>query len=57
MGPELTRIVHVLASLKAEVKTRFKAELRGVFGSFVRSEEKPGSDVDVLVEVLPFIDF
>jgi predicted nucleotidyltransferase len=30
----------------------FKAEIIGVFGSYVRGEQKEGSDVDVLVKFL-----
>ncbi|MEM2108024.1 MAG: nucleotidyltransferase family protein [Candidatus Bathyarchaeia archaeon] len=35
---------------KAELKKRFKVKSIGVFGSYVRGEQKQGSDVDVLVE-------
>jgi predicted nucleotidyltransferase len=33
-----------------EIRNRFGVERIGIFGSFVRGEEKPESDVDVLVE-------
>lgn len=33
-----------------EIKERFGVERIGIFGSFVRGEERPESDVDVLVE-------
>ena len=45
-----SEILSILASLKAEARQQFKAEIKGVFGSYVRSEQKPGSDLDVLVE-------
>ena len=45
-----SEILSILASLKAEARQRFKAEIKGVFGSYVRGEQKPGSDLDVLVE-------
>ena len=32
------------------VAESYKAEVQGIFGSYARGEEKPGSDVDVLVE-------
>lgn len=32
------------------VAEKYKAEVQGIFGSYARGEEKPGSDVDVLVE-------
>ena len=33
-----------------EIRNRFGVERIGIFGSFVRGEEKPGSDGDILVE-------
>ena len=35
---------------KAELRRKFKVKSIGVFGSYVRSKQKRGSDVDVLVE-------
>ena len=35
---------------KAELREKFKVKTIGVFGSYVRGEQKRGSDVDVLVE-------
>jgi hypothetical protein len=43
-------ILKTLGSLKAEVRQRFKAEIKGIFGSYVREEQKKSSDLDVLVE-------
>ena len=43
-------IKHALLQHKAELKRRFKVKNIGVFGSYVRGEQKQGSDVDVLVE-------
>ena len=40
-------ILRTLVELKTEVKQRYKAEIRGIFGSYVRGEEKKGSDIDV----------
>lgn len=53
MSPKIADIIKTLSTLKTEVKKRFKADLRGIFGSFVRSEEKPDSDIDILVEFAP----
>lgn len=39
-----------LVELKPSLKEEFKVQSIGVFGSFVRGEEKKGSDLDVLVE-------
>lgn len=46
----LSQISQILNSLKAEARTRFKAEIKGIFGSYVRGQQKEGSDLDVLVE-------
>ncbi len=53
MSQNISEIIKALSNLKVEVKARFKAEIKGIFGSFVRTEEKPDSDIDVLVEFLP----
>jgi len=45
-----SEILKTLGSLKAEAKQRFKAEIRGIFGSYVRGKQKKSSDLDVLVE-------
>lgn len=46
----LDEISEVLGNLKLEARQRFRAEIKGVFGSYVRGEQKKGSDLDVLVE-------
>jgi len=46
-------IVSTLRSLDKEISGKYRARVRGVFGSVVRGEERPGSDVDVLVEFAP----
>lgn len=46
----LPEILAALKGLKEEVSRKYKAELKGIFGSYTRGEEKPGSDLDVLVE-------
>jgi len=43
-------IIKVLQELKDEIKRRYKAEIKGIFGSYVRGEQKENSDVDILVE-------
>lgn len=40
----------ILSARKRELGRRFKVKDIGVFGSYVRGEQKKGSDVDVLVE-------
>lgn len=46
------KILKTLESLKPEVRRKYKAELKGIFGSYSRGEEKKNSDLDVLVEFL-----
>jgi len=47
---DVDRIKRVLLEHKAELRKKFKVKTIGVFGSYVRGEQKRGSDVDVLVE-------
>ena len=47
---DIERIKRVLLQHKAELRKKFKVKTLGVFGSYVRGEQKRGSDVDVLVE-------
>ena len=46
----LPEILATLRELKEEAGRKYKAELKGIFGSYARGEENPGSDLDVLVE-------
>ncbi|MCX5718541.1 MAG: nucleotidyltransferase family protein [Nitrospirae bacterium] len=46
----ISEILKILSNLKAEARQRYKAEIKGIFGSYVKGEQKEGSDVDVLVE-------
>lgn len=43
-------ILSILKSLKPEIRQRYRAEVKGIFGSYIRGEQKAGSDIDVLVE-------
>ena len=43
-------IKRTLSQHEAELKKKFKVKTLGVFGSYIRGEQKRGSDVDVLVE-------
>lgn len=43
-------ILKTLESLKECVRKQYKAEIKGVFGSYVRGEAKRGSDIDILVD-------
>jgi hypothetical protein len=44
------KILKTLELVKDEVRWKYKAELKGIFGSYSKGEEKETSDVDVLVE-------
>lgn len=46
---EKNEIIGTLQELKSEIRRRYKAEIVGLFGSYVRGEQKEGSDVDILV--------
>ncbi len=43
-------ILKTLKLAKSEAKEKYKAEIRGVFGSYARGESHRSSDVDVLVD-------
>jgi predicted nucleotidyltransferase len=51
------QILKTLATLRTELKTRYKANEIGLFGSFVRGEPTDTSDIDVLVEFAPDASF
>lgn len=44
------KILKLLSGLKAEARQRYKAEIKGIFGSYTRGEEGSESDIDILVE-------
>jgi len=46
---DLGEIKRRLVELREIIKERYKAELIGIFGSYVHGEQKEGSDLDVLV--------
>jgi predicted nucleotidyltransferase len=47
---DLASIKKVLAEIKPELERRFHVSAIGVFGSFARGEQKPGSDIDIIVD-------
>ena len=46
---DINDVKRKLESLKPDLTENFKVKSVGVFGSYVRGEEKKGSDLDVLV--------
>ena len=49
MNKELGRILTTLKRLEEQIRKDYKAKIIGVFGSYVRGEQKESSDVDILV--------
>lgn len=47
---DLNEVIDRIKAHKAYLQKRFKVRTIAVFGSFIRGEQKRGSDVDVLVE-------
>lgn len=43
-------ILKVLEGVSKEVKKKYKADIKGIFGSYVRGDNRKESDVDVLVD-------
>ena len=50
---KIERIKEILSEHKPELAEKYGVKELGVFGSYVRGEEKRKSDVDVLVEFRP----
>ncbi|MBM3710132.1 MAG: nucleotidyltransferase family protein [Actinobacteria bacterium] len=44
------KIIKVLYEINNEIRQNYKAEVKGIFGSYVRKEQKEKSDVDILVK-------
>ena len=53
----LDEIEKTIAAHKAELEEKFGVKTIGVFGSYVRGEQKDKSDIDILVEFYKPIDF
>ena len=43
-------ILKILISLKDNIRRQYKAEIKGIFGSYVKGEARKGSDIDILVD-------
>jgi predicted nucleotidyltransferase len=48
-SPELTGILNRLRDLLPLIKEKYRVETLGVFGSYIRNEQKADSDIDILV--------
>jgi len=49
----ISKIKKILEEHKEELKEKYGVKEIGIFGSFVREEQKESSDVDILVEFYP----
>jgi uncharacterized protein len=49
-GKSLEEIKEILKAHKEEVSQKYKVSEIGVFGSFVRGDQRKRSDIDILVE-------
>ena len=45
----MVAIIETLREVRQEIFTKYKAEVKGIFGSFARGEQRSESDLDVLV--------
>lgn len=52
-GKTFDEIKRILKEHVSELREKYKIEEIGVFGSFVRGEQKKSSDIDILVEFAP----
>ncbi|MBF0567197.1 MAG: nucleotidyltransferase domain-containing protein [Nitrospirae bacterium] len=43
-------VIQVLRSVTEESFLKYKAQIRGIFGSVARGDERDNSDIDVLVD-------
>lgn len=50
-------ILKILEKEKEEVRRRYKAEIKGIFGSYAKRKEKKDSDIDILVDFEEGADF
>lgn len=46
-------ILKTIRGLNPQIKEKYKADVKAIFGSYVRGEQNPESDLDVLVEFYP----
>ena len=52
----LEKVRNILADHKEELRERFKVKEIGIFGSYIKKEQKRKSDVDILVDFYETID-
>jgi len=55
-----TQLQNILQKLRAyfpKIKDQYQIKEMGIFGSYVRGEEHENSDIDILVEFSPDLEF
>lgn len=52
LNKELGRTIRILKDLEKQIRKEYKAEIVGLFGSYVRGEQKESSDLDIIVRFL-----
>ncbi len=45
-----SEILEILGEVQEEVRRKYKAEIKGIFGSYARGDERKESDIDILVD-------
>jgi len=50
---DVQTLIHQLEMVAGEVQRRYRGEILGIFGSYVRGEQRENSDLDVLVRFAP----
>lgn len=53
----IDRIIKILKEHERELKEKYGVKSIGIFGSYVRGEQKQTSDLDILVEFEKPVDF
>lgn len=44
------KVIEILKAVAGDILIRYRAQVKGIFGSFARGEESETSDIDVLVD-------
>lgn len=53
MARDVQSLLRQLEGVAEEIRRRYRAEIVGIFGSYVRGEQRETSDLDVLVRFTP----
>lgn len=46
----IENIIEILKAVTGDTLYQYKAQIKGIFGSFARGEESESSDIDILVD-------